>query len=778
MKTRALLVTILALLFLTTATSISAPLQATLTPQEILTRMADVYAKCSSYRDEGKVIQGGRVGLTFSTLFERPLLFRFEYTRTIGPGGQYVLWRTMPGDTQTWWTIRPEVQNRSMDLAIAGATGVSLATSHNIPALLMPDEVSGFSFARENWVDVKSAEEESVEGHPSYKISGHFPNVPTSLVTLWVDRETFLVRQVLSNGATVVYSPQVNVPIDKSLFQFQPPGASQAPVLPLVVPPVQSQAGTGVITGKIVAIDGGPAAGVRVGAVARADANAAATATSTATMVAGLAQTDGAGNYRLENVPAGSYYVTAGLVDLPTYYPGVSAPGTNSLVRVSAGATLTGVDFRLVQTTGLSVRGRLSGATSLPGAASPIRFGSVVLLPRTRGTILRAGIQSDLSFEFTNVQPGTYSVQLSVPGTLVLKETTTITLTSNNLADVLLPVIDSAIAITGTGMETAWNLSGSWRGIATDVNTGTLYAGSPQRLAQIDSAGNVRGETPVAAAPTLRLARFQGESSPVFLTFGTWSENVQAFDSKGKLLWTYPKAENLAQGIDDAWPIDLDGDQSDEVVVGFNGNTGLHVLNSKGEVLWTATGNIGNVWHVSGGDVHGDGKPVVVTTSAAGKVHIFSDNGKTRTDLNAGIYANMVRIGRIAAADTSETIVVGGSDSANNQANLVALGADGTIRWKVQLPSSGRPFIQSTYFAPAKSWIAVALQGGTIHVIDAERGAIIASADGQGQIPELAWLPVSGGDPLLVVSSPTRLTAFRITGRAASNVIPRESVPR
>ena len=183
--------------------------------------MADVYANCSSYRDEGKVVSRFEE-ISFATVFERPFRFRFEYTRAGTPADRYVIWRTVSGDTQSWWTIR-DTPNQSMNMALATATGVSGASSHHIPRLLMPDEVEGFSFALDNWVDVTTSEEEAVNGRICYKLSGHYPASPKMLVTLWVDKETFLVRKVFSNGATVTYSPQLNVSIEQATFQFQPP---------------------------------------------------------------------------------------------------------------------------------------------------------------------------------------------------------------------------------------------------------------------------------------------------------------------------------------------------------------------------------------------------------------------------------------------------------------------------------------------------------------------------------------------------------------------------
>src|SRR4030095_636325 len=125
-------------------------LQSTLTSRQILARMSEVYANCASYRDEGKVVSAFEE-LSFATIFERPSRFRYEYTRSGPRSDRYVIWRTKPGDAQSWRTIRHDSPNQSINMAIASATGVSAATSHNIPRLLMPDEVGGFSFALDNW---------------------------------------------------------------------------------------------------------------------------------------------------------------------------------------------------------------------------------------------------------------------------------------------------------------------------------------------------------------------------------------------------------------------------------------------------------------------------------------------------------------------------------------------------------------------------------------------------------------------------------------------------
>jgi outer membrane lipoprotein-sorting protein len=202
--------------------SSSEPRQSRLTSRQILARMADVYANCSTYRDEGKVVSRFEE-ISFSTEFERPFRFRFEYTRSAPLRDRYVIWRTTSGDARSWWTIRRDLSDQPMNLAIATATGVSAASSHHIPRLLMPDEVDGFSLGLDDWVDVAVPDEETVNGRACYKLSGHYPASPTTALTLWIDKETFLIRKVFANEATVTYSPQLNTPIEQSTFQFQPP---------------------------------------------------------------------------------------------------------------------------------------------------------------------------------------------------------------------------------------------------------------------------------------------------------------------------------------------------------------------------------------------------------------------------------------------------------------------------------------------------------------------------------------------------------------------------
>jgi hypothetical protein len=69
-----------------------------------------------------------------------------------------------------------------------------------------------------------------------------------------------------------------------------------------------------------------------------------------ATSLSALAQTDEQGRYRLEGIPVGRYYIAAGRVDLPTFYPGTSDLTKARVFSVTPGGAVSGIDFVMLDT--------------------------------------------------------------------------------------------------------------------------------------------------------------------------------------------------------------------------------------------------------------------------------------------------------------------------------------------------------------------------------------------------------------------------------------------
>src|SRR4030095_5702308 len=121
-----------------------------------------------------------------------------------------------------------------------------------------------------------------------------------------------------------------------------------------------------------------------------------------------LTETDSNGRYRLENIPPGRYYIQAGLVDNPNYYPGVAAASGATSIVVTAGATVSGIDFKMIRAAGVRVSGRISPAIN-PKPASVRLMGSAPLTGMPPVT----SIGADGYFEFLRVPPGEYRIMVS-----------------------------------------------------------------------------------------------------------------------------------------------------------------------------------------------------------------------------------------------------------------------------------------------------------------------------------------------------------------------------
>jgi len=117
----------------------------------------------------------------------------------------------------------------------------------------------------------------------------------------------------------------------------------------------------GTITGTIRMTDGKPAVGIRVAARARTDTLEDAIEGAA---LAALAETDASGRYRLEGVPPGRYTISAGRVDLPTYYPGTLDLASGTVLAVTSGNATSGIDFMLADISFV-----VTGLPSQPGVA-------------------------------------------------------------------------------------------------------------------------------------------------------------------------------------------------------------------------------------------------------------------------------------------------------------------------------------------------------------------------------------------------------------------------
>lgn len=114
-------------------------------------------------------------------------------------------------------------------------------------------------------------------------------------------------------------------------------------------------------------------------------------------------RTDENGNYLLENLPAGKYYVQALAKGyLPEYYDGVQALDEATLVEVERATTTTGIDFQLG--TGGSIAGTVSDSTT----GLPLAGATVTVWSNTHDRRSVAFTANDGSYRITGLPDGEY----------------------------------------------------------------------------------------------------------------------------------------------------------------------------------------------------------------------------------------------------------------------------------------------------------------------------------------------------------------------------------
>lgn len=99
---------------------------------------------------------------------------------------------------------------------------------------------------------------------------------------------------------------------------------------------------SGGVAGTVRGTDGTPAARVRVGVMAIPEPGRGVRGAGT---LVSQGQTDDDGRFQLQEVPPGRYYIVAGNLKAPTFYPGVPKMDTAKMIEVRAKATVRDINF-------------------------------------------------------------------------------------------------------------------------------------------------------------------------------------------------------------------------------------------------------------------------------------------------------------------------------------------------------------------------------------------------------------------------------------------------
>src|SRR5262249_54418273 len=140
----------------------------------------------------------------------------------------------------------------------------------------------------------------------------------------------------------------------------------------------------GTVIGTVRTNTGDLAAGVRV------TANRADSAGNTLRPVSNVTTTDDSGQFRIENLAPGNYYLAAGRADLPTFYPGTLEIEKGTAVSVRSAAVVSAINFAVRE-------------VSIPLNAAPLRL--LLDIAQTGGYLVHEEQHPDLVGEIKLILP-------------------------------------------------------------------------------------------------------------------------------------------------------------------------------------------------------------------------------------------------------------------------------------------------------------------------------------------------------------------------------------
>jgi hypothetical protein len=160
---------------------------------EVLSNVADRYRSLAAYSDTGTVVSD-LASVQFETAFRRGTYFHFAYSDILPGRPRQAMGRvTWERGHLDFWTLAKAPAPSTLRLAIAALTGISSGSAHTVPALLLPEEVGGW--IPTDLTDAELAAGEVIDGIHCLHIRGRHPRFSNKLSSLYVDRDTWLLRR-------------------------------------------------------------------------------------------------------------------------------------------------------------------------------------------------------------------------------------------------------------------------------------------------------------------------------------------------------------------------------------------------------------------------------------------------------------------------------------------------------------------------------------------------------------------------------------------------------
>jgi hypothetical protein len=310
-------------------------------------------------------------------------------------------------------------------------------------------------------------------------------------------------------------------------------------------------------------------------------------------------------------------------------------------------------------------------------------------------------------------------------------------------------------------LREVWHVDGFPTGLAVDTTTNEVYAlncwgsreGWGARVRRVSAEGEVLGTTRLASkrggGNELCLVRVAGEDRPRLVSwFDPWGRGVCAFSADGTPLWRH----EIGDGLDEIGAGDLDGDGTEEVILGCNARGGLQVFEASGAPRWKVSGKvqgpyIGNVWSV---DVVQNGQNAEVVGPGGAGLARFNASGALTHHVKLDHQVRYVR----SAISNGRPVVL---TMSTRPITVRMLDLEGRTLSQAYDESTMRTYAVDFAATPDGSLAAVSLRDGRVIVFNLADGRKLASLSAGRPVVE--W--IRGGDkPMLVVGSGSGIACY------------------